>query len=236
VCDTHDFDTQVCCYTFLINMKLGPPRRVISIGLLVACAALAVSIVSLPGVRYKLLRAAGQALVANDEKQRVDVIVIAIDADGGGVLEAADLVNEAVSTRVAVFEDPPDPVDRELIRRGAPYYDAAGLSLRQLNTLGVTSVAVIRRSISGTTDEAALLPRWCSDNGYHSVLVITSPDHARRARRTLQRAMRGSGVTLLVRASRYSEFDPDGWWQTRVGVRTELVELEKLLLDVLIHP
>jgi hypothetical protein len=30
--------------------------------------------------------------------------------------------------------------------------------------------------------------------------------------------------------------DPDRWWETRRGVRTEIVELQKLLLDVVLHP
>jgi hypothetical protein len=35
---------------------------------------------------------------------------------------------------------------------------------------------------------------------------------------------------------RYSSFDPDLWWKTRSGVRTEIVELQKLVLEVVLHP
>jgi hypothetical protein len=52
------------------------------------------------------------------------------------VLEAADLVHSGIATRVAVFSDPPDAVDREFIRRGAPYEDVGARSLRQLRSLG----------------------------------------------------------------------------------------------------
>jgi hypothetical protein len=48
--------------------------------------------------------------------------------------------------------------------------------------------------------------------------------------------MLGHGTRVLVRYSRYSEFNPDTWWSTRDGVRTEIIEFEKLLLDVLSHP
>jgi hypothetical protein len=30
--------------------------------------------------------------------------------------------------------------------------------------------------------------------------------------------------------------DPDRWWKTRGGVRTEIIELQKLLLDFTLHP
>jgi hypothetical protein len=40
----------------------------------------------------------------------------------------------------------------------------------------------------------------------------------------------------MVHAARYSSFDPDRWWETRGGVRIEIVELQKLLLGVMLHP
>jgi len=191
---------------------------------------------AVPGVRQALLRLAGHALVAEDPLEGVDAIVVAVDADGAGVLEAADLVRQGISTRVAVFADPPSTTDRELLRRGVRYHDEAAFSVEQLRALGVDSVEVIPRDVVGTNDEAAALPSWCAVKGYRSVLLVTTADHSRRARRVLQRGMQHSGVTVLVRASRYSEFESDAWWQTRAGIRIELVESEKLLLDLVSHP
>jgi hypothetical protein len=37
-------------------------------------------------------------------------------------------------------------------------------------------------------------------------------------------------------SARYSDFDPDRWWGSRGGIRIEIEELEKLLLDVVRHP
>ena len=57
-----------------------------------------------PAIRTPVLRAAGWALViTNAPAGPADIIVVAVDADGAGVLEAADLVHEGVATRVAVF-------------------------------------------------------------------------------------------------------------------------------------
>lgn len=191
---------------------------------------------AVPGVRGALLRAAGRTLVAEDALDRVDAIVVAVDADGAGVLEAADLVHQGISTRVAVFADPPNGTDRELLRRGVRYYDQTAFSVDQLRALGVNSVEVIPRAVAGTNDEGATLPSWCSAKGFRSVVVVSTADHSRRTRRVLQRAMQASGVKVLIRASRYSEFDSNAWWRTRTGMRMELIESEKLLLDVLRHP
>src|SRR5262249_17874345 len=53
-----------------------------------------------------------------------DVIVVSLDSSGAGALEAADLVQSGIATRVAVFTDPPSGEDHEFIRRGLPYDDA----------------------------------------------------------------------------------------------------------------
>jgi hypothetical protein len=213
------------------NMNLCRPRTIILI-----FAVIGALVLSMPGVRHTLLQAAGWALVANDAKRRVDVIVIAVDNYGAGVLEAVDLVHEGVSTRVAVFEDPVSFTDREFAKRGVPYYDAAALSVQQLHALGIRSVEVIPRNVAGSRDEAALLPHWCLEKGYRSLMLVTSADHSRRVRRMLQRTMGGSGIDAVVRASRYSGFAPDGWWYSRGGIRTEVVESEKLVLELVTHP
>ena len=48
--------------------------------------------------------------------------------------------------------------------------------------------------------------------------------------------MKGHPTRVTVRPARYSIFDPDRWWETRAGVRTEIIELQKLVLDVVLHP
>ena len=48
--------------------------------------------------------------------------------------------------------------------------------------------------------------------------------------------MKGHPTHVTVRPSRYSSFDPDRWWETRGGIRTGLIELQKLMLDVVLHP
>jgi len=192
---------------------------------------------AIPAIRTPILRALGQALVADDAPAPADMIVVATGADGAGVLEAADLVHSGVSTRVAVFADPPDPiVDREFIRRGVPYEDWAARSIRQFHGLGVNMVEVIPRAVAGTDDEGRVLPGWCDQRGLRSVVVVTTSDHSRRLRRVLRRSMGVRPTRVIVRSARFSPFDPDRWWQTSDTKRIGIIELQKLLLDVLLHP
>jgi hypothetical protein len=188
-------------------------------------------------VRRPILRAVGWALVVNEQVESADIIVVAVDADGGGVLEAADLVQSGVANRIAVFTESADTmVVREFIRRGIVYEDAGARSVRQLRELGVENIERIPRSIRGTEDEGPVLADWCDRHRFRSVVVVSSSDHSRRLRRVLRRAMRGHQTRFTVRSARYSVFDPDRWWVGHSGIRIEAEELEKLLLDVLRHP
>jgi hypothetical protein len=210
-------------------------KRILKSAAILLTATVAVGL-AMPDMRGRILRAAGWALVVSDSEEPADAVVISTDADGAGVLEAADLVHRGLAGRVAVFADPPGPVDREFLRRGVEYFDAAEVSIRELRALGMDSVEKIPRTVAGTEDEGRVLPAWCDEKGYRTVLFVSTRDHSRRTRRVLSRAMEGHRTRVLVRFSRYSPYDPDTWWLTREGVRTQIVESEKLLLDLLRHP
>ena len=77
--------------------------------------------IAIPAIRRSILRTAGWALVVDEEVEPADIIVVALGADGAGVLEATDLVHSGVAKRVAVFVEPPnDPVSSEFARRRNP--------------------------------------------------------------------------------------------------------------------
>jgi hypothetical protein len=204
--------------------------------ILVVVALAAAAIVAVPSVREPVLRTAGWALVVNEPVAPADIIVISPDSGGAGTLEAADLVQSGIATRVAVFADPPSGEDHEFIRRGLPYEDGAARQIRQLRWLGVTDVVQIPRTDVGTEGEAQVLPTWCDQHQFRSIVLVAARDHSRRLRRVLDRAMKGHPTRVTVRPERYSNFDPDRWWETRGGVRTEIIELQKLVLDVVLHP
>jgi hypothetical protein len=216
-----------------LSMSFRPARWA---SILVVVAAAAAAIVAFPSVREPVLRAAGWALVVNEPLAPADIIVVSLDSDGAGALEAADLVQSGIATRVAVFTDPPSGEDHEFVRRGLPYEDASARQIRQLKWLGVTDVVEITRTEAGTEGEGQVLPRWCDQHQVQSIVFVTARDHSRRLRQVLDRAMKGHPVRVAVRPARYSSFDPDRWWETRGGVRTEIIELQKLVLEAILHP
>jgi hypothetical protein len=204
--------------------------------MLIVVALAAAAVLAAPSVREPVLRAAGRVLVVSEPVAPADVIVVAMDSGGAGALQAADLVHGGIATRVAVFTDPPSGEDLEFIRRGLPYEDLAARQIRQLGWLGVTDVVKIPRSEAGSEGEGQALAPWSDRQQLRSIVFVASRDHSRRIRRVLNRAMKGHAARVVVQSERYSNFDPDRWWETRTGTRTEIIELEKLVLDVVLHP
>ncbi len=214
------------------SMTLRRPRWA---PILVAVALAALAIVAISSLREPILRAAGWALVVSEPVASADIIVLSVDSGPAGALEAADLVQGGISKRVAVFMDPPSGADYELIRRGLPYDDGGARQIRRLRLLGVTDVVQISR-VDGTEAEGQVLPSWCDEHKLNSIVFVATKDHSRRLRRVLHRVMKGHPTRVTVQSARYSSFDPDRWWETRGGVRIEIVELQKLLLDMVLHP
>ena len=192
--------------------------------------------VATPSVREPVLRAAGRALVVEEPVAPADIIVIALDSGGAGALQAADLVHDGIAARVAVFIDPPSGEDLEFIRRGLPYEDMAARQIRQLKSLGVMDVVQIARDEAGSEGEGQILAPWCDQHDIKSVVFVAARDHSRRIRRVLNRDTKGRPTRVTVQAERYSGFDPDRWWKTRTGIRIAIIELQKLALDLILHP
>jgi len=211
-------------------------RRPRTTAIVAAIILTAVAIFAVRPLREPILRAAGWALVANAPIAPADIIVVSLDSGGAGALEAADLVKRGIAKRVAVFTDPPSGADHEFIRRGLPHDDAGARQVRQLESLGVTDILQIPAADIGTRREGQMLPAWCAEHRIRSIVFVAAKDHSRRAQRVLDRAMSGHSIRISVQPARYSSFDPDRWWETRGGIRTAIIELQKLVFDVLRHP
>ena len=208
-------------------------RRRVFLVLLLAVLSVA-GLLAVPASRHALLRSAGWMLVAEDPPAHADIIIVSTDSLAAGVLEAGKLVDAGYASRVALFDRPPSPLQVELVQRGLPNVDLQAYLIELLHALGITAIEIIP-AVVGTNDEGDVLRKWCVAKGIHSVLFVSVADHSRRTRRVLGRTLGAQGIAVTVRWARFSQFDPDTWWQSRNGQRVEIMESQKLLMDVLRH-
>ena len=60
------------------------------------------------------------------------------------------------------------------------------------------------------------------------VIIVTSKQHTRRARLVMSRRLAGTGVKVIMRASRYDRTDVEHWWRNRSTLRFTLFESQRL--------
>ena len=163
----------------------------------------------------------GMGEVVDEPIEKADAIVVSLISGGAGALEAADLVQSGIATKVAVFADPPHG------RRPRVHSPRASLRQREREAgssaevaQGVGDVVEIDRTYAGTQGIGEVLQPWCDQHKFRSIVFVAARDHSRRLRRVLDREMKGHPVQVMVRPARYSSFDPERWWHTRSGIRT----------------
>ena len=191
--------------------------------------ALALTAIVLVLLAVTAIFGAGRALVVADPlPPTADAIVVLAGSISDRVLEAADLYRAGVAPEVVVT--------RERLRRGETRLRAAGVQLPDsdeltrtaLVQLGVPerSIVRLRRRNTSTMSEARTIARWACHHRLHTLVVVTSRAHSRRARQILAKSL-GPGIALSMRPSRYDDFTANRWWRVRHDAKVVLTEWEK---------
>lgn len=174
--------------------------------LFIACFLFAIYL-----VRHPLMRLAGNFWVVDDGPAASDAIVILGDDN-----YEADRANRAV----------------EVLRQGwapriiasgrylRPYASIAQLEQHDLLQRGVPASAIVllQHRADDTREEGEAIGQFISSHGWRRILVVTSNYHTRRARYILARVL-PAGTVLRVLSAPDVEYDPDAWWQTRLGTK-----------------
>lgn len=202
----------------------GALRRVLAIAFVIALAASAFAC-------YRL----GAFLHAEDPLQHADAICVLAGTRMERQLEAADLYRERWARRIVLTEDGPDPGIVALQHRGLRFPTNAEIARDVLVKLGVPADAIIlvRDIHDSTAHEAHTFRKLAESGGWRRIVVVTSKYHTRRAGFAVRRELKGSGIDVIMRGSRYDPSDPEHWWRTRGGMRWAASETQKLIVYAL---
>ena len=174
---------------------------------------------------------AGRMLYHEDAIDKSDVLFVLAGEPARRWLEACDLQREGYAPRIILSAGYRDTAVVALERSGVHIPSEGELAQWALLKLGVpeTTVIVMPGFPDNTADEGRLFRNEALEHHWRSVIVVTSRLHTRRAGFAIRRELAGTGIRVLVRASRYDDDNPNVWWTKRRTIRAVLYELPKLI-------
>jgi uncharacterized SAM-binding protein YcdF (DUF218 family) len=172
--------------------------------------------------RHPLMRMAGSFWTVDEGPVAADAIVILGDDNYSGdrATRAAEILKAGWAPRIIASG-----------RYLRPYASIAELEEHDLTDRGVPASAILRLAhrAQDTQEEAVAISQFISSRGWKRIIVITSNFHTRRARYICERTF-PPGTVLRVVAARDSDYDPENWWRTRLGIKIFAHELAGMLV------
>ena len=157
--------------------------------------------------RHPILRFAGESWVIDAPAGHADALLLLGDDNfyADRATHAAELIRHGVAPIVVASG-----------RRLRPSAGIAELQEHDLIERGVPKDKIIRfpHDADSTLEEAVALARLCSDRHFHSVIVVTSNYHARRARYIFGKVF-PPAIAVSVAGAHDGDFDPENWWEKR---------------------
>jgi uncharacterized SAM-binding protein YcdF (DUF218 family) len=172
----------------------------------------------------------GAFLVVEDPLANADAIFVLGGTRYERPLEAVELFHAGWATRIALMRQISDNGEIDLMRRGVPYRREIDEQIDVLVRLGVPQSAItVLNEANSTAEEADALYDIATKERWKRAIVVTSKQHTRRARLVMRRRLAGTGVDIVVRASRLDDSDVESWWRSRATLRFTLFESQRLL-------
>lgn len=200
------------------------PARLRLAWLILAAAALVVS-----GLRW-----GGRLLIASDPLPgHVDAAVVLQGSTAGEkvrVAGAMSLLRQGITENILISIPPTSYWDEPVSPSARAYL---------VKTYGADAAqrvyfCVVGPNVDSTEGEAVWLNACIRDHGWKSIAVVTSNYHSRRAGMLWRKMLRHqhSALQFCVEGVPDPEFQPNGWWRTRLYAKTWFFEFTKLIWEV----
>jgi len=195
---------------------------------IVSCCILIWPFAAWAGARY---------LIKQAPLDKADVIVV---LSGSATFkertrEAARLFFAGRARRILITNDNEQGPWSSSDQRNLFFYER---SLEQLRNAGVPSesIEVLMQPVTSTYDETQVVRNYAQQHGLHSILIVTSAYHSRRALWVFTRVFRDTGIQIGLDAVPPGQQSPPPatWWLRLRGwqqVPTEYVKMVYYLIN-----
>jgi len=208
-------------------MKLGKAKAAERGGILLNLIVL-VSFVVFCAILYlarrPILRFMAESWIVEDADGKADALIVLSD----------DNFYADRATRAAeLFREGKAPIVVASGRRLRPMAGIAELMEHDLVERGVPKDKIVRLAHDGdsTREEAEALTKLAAQRKWHSVIVVTSNYHTRRARYIFRKVF-PQGIEVRVASARSGDFDPQHWWEKRESIKELTHELEGMAVAI----
>lgn len=147
---------------------------------------------------------------------------------------AVQLFSEGRSQRILITNDNMRGPWSSVEQRN-PFFNERALQVVKDGGVPAENVELLMQPVDGTHDEAELIRRYAVEHELHSILIVTSAYHSRRALWTFSRVFQDTGVQVGLAPVRLGADTPPAatWWLTTRGWKWVPVEYVKLIYYVI---
>jgi len=175
---------------------------------------------------------AARVLIVNEPLGHADAVAV---LSGSAAYKertrfAAQLFKGGYGQRIIVTNDNDRGGWSAAEERNPYYYE---LEVAELRRAGIPEdkIVVMLEPVGGTFDEAVLFRRYAETESLHSILVVTSAYHSRRALWTRRKVFKGSNIVIGLEPvpTGFQTPSPIAWWLRVRGWKTVPVEYVKII-------
>jgi uncharacterized SAM-binding protein YcdF (DUF218 family) len=174
--------------------------------------------------RHPIFRLIGEGWVVEDPLERSDAIL---------VLSDDNFYADRATRASQIYRQGLAPIVVASGRRLRPYAGLSELIEHDLVERGVPKDKILRAThdADSTREEAKALAQIAKQKKWHSVIVVTSNFHTRRARYVFRHVF-PEDVKIRISGARDGDFDPETWWEKRISVKDLVREMAGMVVAI----
>jgi uncharacterized SAM-binding protein YcdF (DUF218 family) len=174
----------------------------------------------------------GNFLVAEDEPQQSDIIVLLMGSGPDRMLGAVDLYHDGYADKIVMVRNMVRGYDL-VVGQGVKIPHDTDIAREVAVQLGVPAekITVLPGDALSTQDEAIAVREYLkSEPDLDSIIIVTSKFHSGRAKKIFVKTMSSIDreIKVLSCPTEYDDFNAEKWWQNREDLKRGALEYLKL--------
>ena len=175
----------------------------------------------------------GNYLVAEDEPQQSDIIVLLMGSGPDRMLGAVDLYHAEYADEILMVRNMVRGYDL-VVSQGVKIPHDTDIAKEVAVQLGVSEekITVLPGDALSTQDEAIAVREYLkTEPDIDSLIIVTSKSHSGRAKKIFVKAMTSleRNFRIISCPTNYDDFNAEKWWQNREDLKHGVLEYLKLM-------